>query len=136
MKMKMSKSPGASDLPGLVPHLLQEGVVLHNHRVLNVRALDKKFISIRTLVNILSMALVKTLSMYRPLDNCDSCALRGTFPLYFCKVSSVVLAWLLFFLNHTYNFANYHLWCWRPKAVRVSSGGHSALEIENWIIEV
>ena len=41
MKMKMSKSPGASDLPGLVPHLLQEGVVLHNHRVLNVRALDK-----------------------------------------------------------------------------------------------
>ena len=88
MKMKMSKSPGASDLPGLVPHLLQEGVVLHNHRVLNVRALDKKFISIRTLVNILSMALVKTVSMYRPLDNCDRYALltHGTFPLHYAEV--------------------------------------------------
>ena len=88
MKMKMSKSPGASDLPGLVPHLLQEGVVLHNHRVLNVRALDKKFISIRTLVNILSK-----------LYQCPGPWIIvivvpcGTFPLL-------------------YIFVKYHLWCW------------------------
>ena len=35
------RSPSASDLPGLVPHLLQQRVVLDYHSVLNVRALDK-----------------------------------------------------------------------------------------------
>ena len=54
--------PSASDLPGLIPDLLEQGVVLDDHRVLNVRAL-RRFVSLTEF----GLAAFFDCSMFSPL---------------------------------------------------------------------
>ena len=54
--------PSASDLPGLIPDLLEQRVVLDDHRVLNVRAL-RRFVSLTEF----GLAALFDCSMFSPL---------------------------------------------------------------------